>query len=428
MTQTRTGSGAHGPAPAALGSDVDGRGKGRIVTGAATIAALVVLWLLAARWVWDTQVPADLRLPHLDEADYFSASTLRRTTDYGRFVDVLWLVSTLAGLAALAAIALRGRSLARRIGIGRVGTGVVLATLVASVSSAVALPFAIASTWWNRRHGLSRVAYADVVADAWTALIAQTLLLALIATVIIAFAAWLGRLWWVGAGATFVALVALLTFVSPYLMLHEHPLKQRALRADVRTLERATGTEGTPLRVESVHEQTTRANAFSIGFGPSRRVVFWDTILRFPNREVRVVAAHELGHVARGHLWKGIVWFALFAVPLLALLGELMRRRGGLANPATLPAALLVASVLALLLMPAANVVSRRYESEADWVALRTTRDAPAARSLFERFATKDLAEPNPSTLDYLFLENHPTIMQRIAMTKAWAKRHRGAR
>ena len=78
--------------------------------------------------------------------------------------------------------------------------------------------------------------------------------------------------------------------------------------------------------------------------------------------------------------------------------------------------------------MPVTNVVSRRYESEADWVALRTTRDAPAARRLFQRFATKDLAEPNPSTLDYLLLENHPTIMQRIAMAKAWAARYRAAR
>ena len=132
---------------------------------------------------------------------------------------------------------------------------------------------------------------------------------------------------------------------------------------DVRELQRATGTVGTPVRVETVSDTTTQANAFSIGFGPSRRVVLWDTILRFPEREVRVVMAHELGHVARRHVLKGVLWFALFVLPLLALLAKLMQRRGGLADPARFPLALLVASLLALAVTPAENLVSRRYEA-----------------------------------------------------------------
>jgi STE24 endopeptidase len=79
--------------------------------------------------------------------------------------------------------------------------------------------------------------------------------------------------------------------------------------------------------------------------------------------------------------------------------------------------------LLALAVTPAANVVSRRYEAEADWIALRTTRDPSGARRLFERFATSSLAQPNPPTWVYLMLEDHPTLMQRIAMVRAWAAR-----
>ena len=180
------------------------------------------------------------------------------------------------------------------------------------------------------------------------------------------------------------------------------------------------------MRVEDVSDTTSQANAYTVGFGPSRRVVLWDTLLRFPHREVRVVMAHQaLGHVKRKHVLKGVLWFALFVLPLLVVLAELMRRRGGLANPARVPLALLVASLLALAVTPAENVVSRRYEAEADWIALRTTRDVPGARDLFEHFATSSLAEPNPPTWDYVMLENHPTIMQRVAMVAAWAAREK---
>jgi STE24 endopeptidase len=81
--------------------------------------------------------------------------------------------------------------------------------------------------------------------------------------------------------------------------------------------------------------------------------------------------------------------------------------------------------LLQVALTPAQNVVSRHVEAEADWVALQTTRDPASGRGLFEKFQETSLAQPNPPTWDYLFLETHPTIMQRIAMAEAWKDRER---
>jgi STE24 endopeptidase len=71
------------------------------------------------------------------------------------------------------------------------------------------------------------------------------------------------------------------------------------------------------------------------------------------------------------------------------------------------------------------NVISRHIEAEADWMALQATRDPRAAASVFAKFAPVDLEEPRPPTWDYVLFENHPTVIQRIAMTRAWASRHR---
>ena len=82
-------------------------------------------------------------------------------------------------------------------------------------------------------------------------------------------------------------------------------------------------------------------------------------------------------------------------------------------------------TVLALVTAPLQNAVSRRYEAEADWRALNATRDPASATKLFRSFETTSLEQPNPSLWDYLWLENHPTLMQRIAMAERWRQRNR---
>jgi STE24 endopeptidase len=90
------------------------------------------------------------------------------------------------------------------------------------------------------------------------------------------------------------------------------------------------------------------------------------------------------------------------------------------------PFALLVSTVLSVVSSPLANVVSRRYESEADWMALQATRDPAAGREAFRSFTRIDLAEPSPPSWSYVLLDDHPTVIQRIALTKAWEARADG--
>jgi STE24 endopeptidase len=72
------------------------------------------------------------------------------------------------------------------------------------------------------------------------------------------------------------------------------------------------------------------------------------------------------------------------------------------------------------------NVVSRRYEAEADWRSLNATRDPASTRKLFQTFERTSLDNPSPPTWDYLWLETHPTLAQRIAMVEQWRKRNGG--
>ena len=112
-----------------------------------------------------------------------------------------------------------------------------------------------------------------------------------------------------------VAAVLVLTplVVSPRLA----PLEDRRLAAEIERLAEREGVGDVRVEVENASRRTTVPNAEAIGVGPTTRVVLWDTLLdgRFSDREIRSIAAHELAHVGRDHLWKGIAWFALFALP-----------------------------------------------------------------------------------------------------------------
>jgi STE24 endopeptidase len=200
------------------------------------------------------------------------------------------------------------------------------------------------------------------------------------------------------------------------------------LVGDARALEREKGLSGTRLEVQDVHRFTTAPNAEAAGFGPSRTVVLWDTLLdgRFNRSEIRLVLGHELSHLAHDDPLKGVAWGALFLIPAWGLIALLTRRRGGMARPEAVPVVLLVLAATQLLATPFFNAVSRRQEASADWSALMATHDPGADRSLQRRLATTSLSEPDPPAWSSFLFGTHPTAMERISMAYAWEELEHG--
>jgi STE24 endopeptidase len=393
------------------------------------LALAAAAWIGAAAFLWQSDVPGDLRLPELDEHAYFSGAELDRARRYERFLRIDFLLSQAVLLAVLALYARRGARFIRESAAGRIGTGMLLGMLGLALVWLTQLPFGLAELWWQRRHGIAREGYVEWLFADWFGLGGAFLFICLALLIVMVLAHVLRERWWIPGAAVFVALGVLFAFLYPYLVPDLHALRRPAIAADARRLARAQGVRDVRVEVQDVREFTTAPNAGATGLGPSRRVILWDTLLdgRFPRPEIRVVLAHELAHVSRDHIWKGIGWYALFAVPGAYLIAAATRRRGGMAEPRAVPHSLLVLVALGLLAQPLQNVVTRRLEAEADWIALTTTRDARAARSLFQRFGTTGLVEPDPPTWAYLLLDTHPTLMQRIAMAEAWRARGQAA-
>jgi STE24 endopeptidase len=380
----------------------------------------VCAWLLL-----DSVVPDDLALPAVDAKRAFGANLVEEGEEYERFLHVVWLLSQIALFATLAVYAWRGARFVRESAAGRIGTGMLLGMLGLAFAWLSQFPFGVAAHWWQRRHELTDLGYVAWAVENWALLAGEFLFVCLALLIVMALAGWLGERWWLPGTVVFVALGALFAFVTPWLVSPEtEPLRDPALIAAGDRYERSQGIDDVEVRIEEVSEETELANAYAAGFGPSRRIVLWDTLVdEFPEDEVEVVLAHELGHHSSEHILKGIAWYALFALPGTYVLARLTRRRGGMRAPEAVPLALLVLTVLQLAASPATNWISRRMEAEADWKALQSTDAPAAARGLFVGFAETSIGDPDPPVWAHVLLDTHPTLEQRVAMAAAYERR-----
>jgi STE24 endopeptidase len=382
------------------------------IGGAATLTGA---WIVVALLLWRTSVPA-LDVPDLDPRSLFDADTIARNGRYREVLTALWAAGVAAQLAALVLLARRRpQPRAHPLVAGALIGGTIFATLWLAQ-----LPFRLAAHWWRRRYDISDLDYGRFLGGQWSTTLGELALACLVGAAVVGLGRLLGPRAWLGVWAAFVAVAVAYVLVYPLLLAPRlRPLEDRALAAQIETLARRAGLGETTVEVRKARERTRAVNAEAIGAGPTTRVILWDTLLApdVGRGEVRFVAAHELAHVARRHPWKGVAWFALLALPGAWVLGRLVR----LGDPASLPAAALVLVVLQLATLPLVSAISRRYEAEADYEALRLTGGRAPAEALYRRFVTTSLADPDPPRLAHILLGTHPTVAERIATARAAA-------
>ena len=391
--------------------------------------AFVVLagaWAAVAYSLWQSRVPGGLDLPEVDVAQRIDPEVIARSERYERFFRIEFVVSQAVLIGVLLAYAKWGIRFARESAAGRIGTGMLLGMIGLALVWISQVPFRLAEVWWDRRYDQTDSGYVETLFANWFQLGAEFLFICFALVIVMAIAGRFPRRWWLAAAPVFVGLGALFAFIFPYLSSTE-PLRRPDLEAAARQYAKQQGIEPIKVEQEDVTDFTNAPNAYAVGFGPSKQIVFWNTMLdgRFSDGEVKVVLAHELGHHSRDHIPEGLAWYALFALPGAWLIARATRRRGGMANPAAVPLALLVIVVLDLVSLPVYNAISRHMEAEADWVALETTHDPDSAAGLFRNFTIESLNDPSPPTWSYVLFDSHPSVEQRIAMAEAWRQHRR---
>jgi STE24 endopeptidase len=245
------------------------------------------------------------------------------------------------------------------------------------------------------------------------------------------------KTWWAVGAVGAAVLMMVLTFVFPLVVEPVFnkftPMEAGQLRTDLLALAERDGVPVRDVLVADASRRTKAVNAYVSGYGATRRIVVYDTLLNeVSEAEVRSVVAHELSHAKYNDVLTGTLVGALgaaSAVLVVYLLGAwppLLRRAGvdDIAEPRAIALLLVIATVGGILAGPAQGFVSRKIEARADAHALALTGDPATYESMMTRLATVNLADPDPNAVEQALTGSHPTAVQRIAMARAWARDH----
>jgi STE24 endopeptidase len=221
------------------------------------------------------------------------------------------------------------------------------------------------------------------------------------------------------------AVVLVLLFIAPVVLEpifnKFEPLRDQALADDLRALADRAGVPVRDVLVADESRRTTKENAYVSGFGATRRVVVYDTMLeRSGPAELRAVLAHELAHRKHRDVLNfaaiGVVLAVLFVLALSVLLD------GDADDPRSVPLVLLALTVVQPVLLVLVAALSRRWEYRADEFALRLTRDLGALERTFRRLVASNVSDLEPPRIVYWLRYTHPTPPQRIAALRETAR------
>jgi STE24 endopeptidase len=361
----------------------------------------------------------------------FSADERARARAYHRplYLALLGDVALSAGLlAALAWSSLGDWLFSPLESLSPVTAAAAYAALVTVFSSVLRTPLAFWRGWWReRRWGFSTQGAGGWLGDRGKGLAVSIVLGAGAWAAAVALARALPGWWALPAGAALALAVLLLSFVAPIvlepLFNRFRPLGDETLAASLRLLSQRAGVPVREVLVADASRRTTKVNAYVSGIGRTRRVVVFDTLLEAADpAAVEVVVAHELGHRRDGHVAKltllGMAGAAVAVVLLWAVLGTQV------ADPRTLPEALLLLLALELVALAPGAALSRRFERAADRCSLELTRQPAAFARAHLELARRNLSDLEPPRLVYLLLFSHPTAPERLAFGEAWQAAH----
>jgi len=205
------------------------------------------------------------------------------------------------------------------------------------------------------------------------------------------------------------------------------------LRTDLLALAAKDHVRVSEVLVADASKRTTALNAYVSGYGSTRRIVVYDTLLQqATDKEVELVVAHELGHAKRNDVLHGTIIGAfgaaagIIALFLLLSWSGLLARVGasGSSDVRVVPLVLFLAAVAPLLLAPLTNLVSRHVEARADMHALDLTHDVPTYLESEKKLATTNISDLDPNWLVYALFYTHPSDPERLALAREWQRLH----
>jgi len=365
--------------------------------------------------------------------DVYDAEEYRRSQEYTRTKTRFGLVASVLDLAVLLAFWLAGGfgwldGVVRGWGLGPVWTGLIFLLILAVAKGLLDLPFQVWGVFViEEKYGFNRTTPSTFVLDLLKGLAVAVVLGVPLLIGFLALFEYGGDLAWIYAWAAVIAFSFIMQLLAPTLIMPLFnkftPLEEGELKEQILAYTREIRFPVKGVFSIDASRRTTKGNAFFTGFGRSKRIALFDTLIqRHPVGEVVAVLAHEVGHYKKRHVLIGTVVSALETGLFLALFALLLDENGlfeafGVKSPSVYAGVIFVAILLTpleLVLSVGASALSRHHERQADSFAVVTIGRGDLLASGLRRLSKDSLSNLTPHPF-YVFLNySHPPVLERV--------------
>ena len=346
------------------------------------------------------------------------------------FIDlIVFLLLTLAGGLELI------NQLAMGITASPIMTGLIFFGIFGLIQMVLSLPQTLYTTFViEEKYGFNKTTWKTFISDMAKGLILSIILGAPIIYSILWIMERLGSAWWVYAFVFLTAVQLLIVFIYPTFIApifnKFSALEDGEVKNKIIDLLTRCGFKSSGLFVMDASKRSGHGNAYFTGFGKNKRIVFFDTLLSsLDAEEVEAVLAHELGHMKKKHVLKGMIKGIFFSFIGFAILGYLRNNTAffnghgvqTITDYMALTLFSMVAGVYTFLLTPISSYTSRKHEYEADQFASENAKASKLISALIKMY--KDNASSlTPDPLFSKFYFSHPPALERVTYLESLQK------
>ena len=241
-----------------------------------------------------------------------------------------------------------------------------------------------------------------------------------------------GLLWWLPFATLMFFISVVLSQIFPIIIFpifyKISPIENENLKERIKSLAKKA-----KLKVENVYKfnmskNTKKANAAFTGLGKTKRIILGDTLLdNYTEDEIETVIAHELGHFKKKHIMKNIIIGTLSSFLTLYIIAQLFYISlswfgfDSITEVSALPLLALWSMLVGIVQSPLGNILSRKYEYEADEYAVIETKNPAAFKKTLEKLTDQNFGDKEPHPFVEWFFYSHPSIKNRINSIEKFA-------
>ena len=296
-----------------------------------------------------------------------------------------------------------------------------------AIEMVLSLPVSIYSTFViEQKYGFNKTTKKTFITDLFKSILISSVLMIPLFLGLLKLLSVMGQNWWIYSWAAFVGFQFTLIFLYPKfiapLFNKFSLLPEGELATSINELLKKINFNAKEIFTMDASKRSSHGNAYFTGFGKSKRIVFFDTLLeQMNNKEILAILAHELGHFKKKHIIKSMIISIFTMLILFYLLSIAISSNQFLAGHglnSNVPAAAIIlftiiAPIYSFLLSPLGNIFSRKNEFEADDFACKLTsgKDLKSALIKLYKFNYGALA---PDEAYSNFYDSHPPAIIRI--------------